>query len=101
LNAEIDAIIRLSQGKKKLKNCQRPNLFLIIEHFIWLVSISLLCAAAMLRSRSPSGISHDRAIFPASEQIAANGEQQSVSADPTPTGMKLSSRNSCALHNDS
>jgi hypothetical protein len=27
---------------------------------------------------------HDRAISPASEQIAANDEQQSVSADPTP-----------------
>jgi hypothetical protein len=85
LNAEIDAIIRLSQGKKKLKNCQRPNLFLIIEHFIWLPPISLLCAAAKLRSRSPPA-DRTRARFSApSEQIAANGEQQSVSADPTPT----------------
>jgi hypothetical protein len=84
LNAEIDAIIRLSQGKKKLKNCQRPNLFLIIEHFIWLRSISLLCAAANLTSRSERVIARFRAVFPASDQIAANGEQQGVLADPIP-----------------
>jgi hypothetical protein len=44
---------------------------------------------------------NDRAIFPASEKTAANDEQQSVSADPTPPRMKLPSRNSCALHHDS
>jgi hypothetical protein len=93
LNAEIDAIIHLRQGKKKLNNCQRSNLFSSAEHFIWLPSISLLCVAAMLRSRSRPGISPNRAIFPAPEQIAANDEQQSVLADPTPTRIKLSRRN--------
>ena len=40
-----------------------------------------------------AGTSPNRAIFPASEQIAANDEQQSVLADPTPTRIKLSRRN--------
>jgi len=96
LNAEIDAIIRLSQGKKKLKNCQRPNLFSIIEHFIWLWSISLLCAAAV-RGSDPA----EEFARAASEQIAANGEQHSVLANPTSTRMKRLRHKLCALHKDS
>jgi hypothetical protein len=101
LNAEIDAIIHLRQGKKKLNNCQRSNLFSGADHFICLPSMSLLCVAATLRSRSRPGISPHRAILSASEQIAANDEQQSVLADPTPIRIKLSRRNSCALHKNS
>jgi len=82
MNAETDAIIHLHQGKKKTKNCQRPKLFSINDHFIWTPDRRSLWIATMPKRRSGHEISHFRAISPAFEQFAAIGQQRRAPADP-------------------